>query len=111
MFIEWSKEAIREAEARFGTGAKQWKLVFDTEGCGCAVNGVPTFWIVASPDPQDKQAETNFGEAWIKPQHELYFDDRLRVSFVPEHRSFKLASDGQIYTNRLKLENRAITAN
>lgn len=107
MYIEWSEEAVREAESRFGPGAKRWKLVFDNEGCGCAVNGVPTFWLGAAPDPQDVPVGTNAGEGWIQPQHELYFDERLRVSYLPEHRSFKLSSDGQTYTNRLKLEDRA----
>ena len=27
------------------------KLVFDTEGCGCSVNGVPTLWLVEWQKP------------------------------------------------------------
>ncbi|MFC5531862.1 iron-sulfur cluster biosynthesis family protein [Cohnella yongneupensis] len=109
MYIDWSEGAIREMETRFGQDAKRWKLVFDTEGCGCSVNGVPTFWHVSSPDPDDIQAGSNGVEVWIKPQHELFFDEILRVTYLPEHRSFKLASDGQIYTNRLKLQDRTTT--
>ncbi|MFD0670290.1 iron-sulfur cluster biosynthesis family protein [Cohnella sp. GCM10027633] len=106
MYIEWSAEALREREARFGPDAVRWKLVFDSEDCGCSVSGVPTFWLVTDPEPDDVQAGTNGGEAWVKPQHIVFFDDKLRVAYLPEHRSFKLSSDGQTYTNRLKLQDR-----
>jgi len=106
MFIEWSDGAVREIEARFGPEAKRWKLVFDSEGCGCSLDGVPTFWNVTSPDPEDVQIGSNSGEVWVKPQHMIFFEDRLRVDYLPEHRSFKLASDGQTYTNRLRMEDR-----
>ena len=34
------------------------KLVFDTEGCGCSVNGVPTLWLVSTANADDLSAET-----------------------------------------------------
>lgn len=107
MHIEWSERAIDEVTARFGDDAKPWKLVFDAEGCGCAVDGVPTLWHVASSEPEDVQIGSNVGQMWINPKHLIFFEDRLRIDYLPDHRSFKLASDGQIYTSRLKLENRA----
>lgn len=106
MYIEWSEEALRVRETRFGPGADRWKLVFDSEGCGCSVDGVPTLWLITNPDPGDVQAGTNEGEVWVKPQHLVFFEDKLRVGYLPEHRSFKLSSDGQTYTTRLKLQDR-----
>jgi uncharacterized protein YqkB len=106
MNIHWSEEAIQEVQARFGLETKIWKLVFDSEGCGCSVNGVPTFWAITAPVPNDIQAGSNAFEVWYEQQQEVFFDDQLRVTYIPNTRSFQLASDGQIYSNRLKLEDK-----
>lgn len=103
MFILWSEEAIAEVHARFGLDARLWKLVFDSEDCGCSVNGVPAFWAVDAPEKGELKAQSNAFENWYVPQHAVFFDEQLRVSYNPANRSFQLASDGQIYTNRLKL--------
>jgi uncharacterized protein YqkB len=104
MKISWSKEAIHEVEARFGSDVKLWKLVFDSEGCGCSVDGVPTLWAVNAPLPDDVQADSDAFGVWYEKQHEMYFDEPLRISYLPGNRSFKLASDGQTYTNTFKLQ-------
>jgi uncharacterized protein YqkB len=106
MIMQWTDEAINEIQARFGTDAIVWKLVFDSEGCGCAVNGVATFWAITAPLNGEKQAESNHFEVWYEQRHEVYFDDLMRVTYNADNRAFKLASDGQIYTNRLKLEDK-----
>lgn len=106
MFIQWSEEAISEVHNRFGTASQVWKLVFDSEDCGCSVNGVPTFWAINPPENGELKAGSNAFEVWYVPEHAIYFDEQLRVSYHPNNRSFQLASDGQIYTNRLKLEDR-----
>jgi uncharacterized protein YqkB len=106
MIIQWSEEAIQEVQARFGAEARVWKLVSDSEGCGCSVNGIATFWAIQSPDNGELQAESNFFEVWYEQRHEVYFDDLMRVTYQPERRAFKLASDGQIYSNSLKLEDK-----
>jgi uncharacterized protein YqkB len=106
MIVQWTDEAIREVQARYGTDAKVWKLVSDSEGCGCSVNGVATFWAITAPLNSDIQAESNHFEVWYEQRHEIFFDDLMRVTYNPDIRAFKLASDGQIYTNRLKLEDK-----
>jgi uncharacterized protein YqkB len=106
VFIQWSEEAIKEAKARFGSDPQVWKLVFDTEDCGCSVNGVPTLWAIKAPDIGELKAESNAFEVWYVPQHAVFFDEQLRISYFSNNRSFQLASDGQIYTNRLKLEDK-----
>jgi uncharacterized protein YqkB len=106
MNIQWTEEAVKEVQARFGADATVWKLVSDSEGCGCSVNGVATFWAIEAPFNGEVQAESNFFEVWYEKHHEVFFDDLMRVSYDTDHRAFKLVSDGQIYSNRLKLEDK-----
>lgn len=106
MIILWTEEAIKEVWARFGADGRVWKLVSDSEGCGCSVNGVATFWAVNAPIKGELQAVSNPFEVWYEQQHEVFFDELMRVSYDTGNRAFKLASDGQIYSNRLKLEDK-----
>ncbi|MCC3373221.1 iron-sulfur cluster biosynthesis family protein [Cohnella sp. REN36] len=101
MEVKWSAEAVDALRARFGPEARTWKLVSDAEGCGCAVNGVPALWAVNEPLPDDLRADGGPVELWYEKRHEVFFDDEMRITYDAAKRSFTLASDGQIYTNRL----------
>src|SRR5262245_51597054 len=101
MNIIWSADAVAELQKRFGENANTWKLVYDTEGCGCAVNGVPVLWAVSSPDPDDQAASGNPFTLWYNVHHAVFFDDVLKIGFDPSKQSFSLSSDNQIYTTRL----------
>lgn len=101
MKIEWSDEALNALASKFDPPATVWKLVSDNEGCGCAVNGVPFLWAVDAPAPGDLRADSGPLELWYEPQHAVYFDDKLRISYDGGTRGLKLSSDGQIYTNTL----------
>ncbi|WP_256757446.1 iron-sulfur cluster biosynthesis family protein [Cohnella sp. WQ 127256] len=103
MNIQWSEQAIQEVQAKFGEDTKDLKLVFDSEGCGCSVDGVATIWAISAPLSDDLHAESNHFEIWYEKRHEVFFDDHMRITYQPEHRAFKLASDGQIYSNRFKI--------
>ncbi|QTH45067.1 hypothetical protein J4772_12045 [Cohnella sp. LGH] len=106
MIVEWSEAALAEIAARYGQEARILKLVSDSEGCGCAMNGVAALWVIRKPEKGDLQAESNGVEVWYEKRHEVFFDERMRVSYAPSKRAFKLASDGQIYSNQLRLEDR-----
>lgn len=103
MKIHWSEQALSEIQTRFGADAVTWKLVSDSEGCGCAMNGVATLWAISAPDKDDLQAESNRLAVWYEKRHEVFFDEQMRITYLPEHHAFQLASDGQIYSNRLRL--------
>ncbi|WP_027093399.1 iron-sulfur cluster biosynthesis family protein [Cohnella thermotolerans] len=103
MNVLWSEQALRALRDRFGDEPVGLKLVYDTEGCGCAVNGVPALWAVDGPEPDDKRAEGNFVPLWHEKRHEIFFEERMRITYDENSRSFSLQSDSQIYTNRLAL--------
>lgn len=108
MKMVWSPDAVSELMTRYGADATDWRLVYDTEGCGCAVNGVPALWAVDGPGSGDVLAESGDFRLWHDPRHEVFFDETLRIGFDPERRSFRLSSDGQIYTSRLVLADRRV---
>lgn len=103
MKMIWHPDAVSELKQRYGIDADKWRLVYDTEGCGCAVNGVPALWAVDEPTDRDIEAESSPFRLWHDPNHSVFFDELLRVSYDKDKRSFTLASDGQIYTSRLVL--------
>lgn len=106
MKMIWSPDAEAELRARFGADVPGFRLVYDTEGCGCAVNGVPALWAVDGASPGDVAAEGGSIALWIDEQQRVFFDDALRIEYRPERRSFSLASDNQTYTTRLVVEDR-----
>jgi uncharacterized protein YqkB len=103
MKMIWSDEAVDQLRAKFGADVRSFRLVYDTEGCGCAVNGVPALWAVNEPGHTDIAADSRPFALYHDPRHEIFFDETLRVGFVPERQSFRLSSDSQTYTTRMIL--------
>jgi uncharacterized protein YqkB len=101
MKISWSEEAVRQIRERFGSDAAHLRLVYDTEGCGCAVNGVPALWVVDERAPGDIAVDCEPFGVSIDPKHEVFFEDVLRIDYRSDVRCFRLSSDNQIYTSRL----------
>ncbi|WP_123040688.1 iron-sulfur cluster biosynthesis family protein [Cohnella candidum] len=104
MKIQWSAESVEKLREKFGQDIRGFRLVYDTEGCGCAVNGVPALWASDGPGPDDVAADSEPLTLWHDPKHEVFFDEVLRVAFLPDRQSFRLSSDSQTYTTRLVLE-------
>ncbi|THF74615.1 iron-sulfur cluster biosynthesis family protein [Cohnella fermenti] len=101
MIIEWSAEAVQALQEKFGGSGAALKLVSDSEGCGCSVSGVPALWAVEAPGQGDLQAASEPFPVWYEPRHAIFFDERMRIAYNQDYRTFTLASDSQIYTNRL----------
>jgi uncharacterized protein YqkB len=81
------------------------KLFYDTEGCGCAVNGVPQ--LLMAP-------RIEASEAWPlaveKPvpiiyaiKDAIYFEDYLTLDYKASAHAFILKSNNQIYNANLSL--------
>jgi len=104
--MAWSAEATAELQAQFGADVPGFRLVYDIEGCGCAVNGVPALWAVDGAMPGDVATDSGPLKLWIDSQQRVFFDDALRIHFLPDRRSFSLTSDNQTYTTRLVIEDR-----
>lgn len=108
MKMTWSPEAEAVLRARFGADVPGFRLVYDTEGCGCAVNGVPALWAVDGAMPGDVSADSGPLRLWLNGQQSVFFDDALRLDYRSDRRSFTLASDNQTYTTRLVVEDHRV---
>jgi uncharacterized protein YqkB len=106
MQITFTEQAAAAVGQRLEAGQSGvLRLVYDNEGCGCAVNGVPTLWIESATQPHDFQIEAvgTPAELWMEKKHEIYFEDRMTLDYKAEGRSFVLKSNGQIYNAHMNL--------
>ncbi|WP_274650632.1 iron-sulfur cluster biosynthesis family protein [Paenibacillus humicola] len=82
---------------------KSLKLLYDTEGCGCALNGVPALKLIETPEADDRKGEGSPYPVWYDPKQEVFFEPRLRIDFNEARNAFSLKSDNQIYTVHMRL--------
>jgi uncharacterized protein YqkB len=103
MNIIFSEEAKRQLEKQLPDNAGILKLVYDTEGCGCAVNGIARLQCVTEREPDDLAAGGNFREVLYAARQEVFFEDELIIDYVPAAKSFLLKSKQQIYNPRMQV--------
>lgn len=59
MIIQLSPEADLKLKEMLGSRPGAVRLIYDTEGCGCAVNGVPGLQVVDGAADGDTVIQTN----------------------------------------------------
>ncbi|MDD9267772.1 iron-sulfur cluster biosynthesis family protein [Paenibacillus sp. GCM10023248] len=103
MNIEFTDAAVQRLTPYIGQNEALLKLAFDTEGCGCSVNGVPTLWLVSQKEKHDLSAKTNALSLLYKEQDEIYFEANMRIDFSETDKSYILKSNNQIYNAGMSL--------
>jgi uncharacterized protein YqkB len=81
------------------------KLVYDNEGCGCAVNGVPQLMMAPQTEEWGNWASaegTSIPIIYAK-KDAIYFEERLAIDYNPSTHAFMLKSNNQIYNANLSL--------
>ncbi|MGZ9584127.1 iron-sulfur cluster biosynthesis family protein [Paenibacillus marinisediminis] len=77
------------------------RLSYDTDGCGCAVNGVPSIWIIDQPSPFDEQVSSNAPfPVVIDHHHAIFFEEQLFLDAMGAG-IFRLSSKQQIYSTHV----------
>ncbi|MUK87204.1 iron-sulfur cluster biosynthesis family protein [Ornithinibacillus sp. L9] len=66
-------------------------LWYDTEGCGCGVNGVPTFRIINDSLSTYKRISSNLLPVFVPEQHAVFFGKYMKLDFSAE--TFRLVSN------------------
>ena len=82
-------------------------LIYDTEGCGCAVNGVPTLkWL--SRTTEDASTYLQLCEqpypVFVTTQDAVFFEEAMKLTFDSNTFCFKLVGTGQIYHHCLTVK-------
>lgn len=103
MHFTFTPSAAERLAQPLADGSRILKLLYDTEGCGCVMNGVPTLMLVREPDPNDKLGEGTPYSVWYEPNYEVFFEQELKIDFNAARNAFMLKSDSQIYTPNLRL--------
>ncbi|MBS2770146.1 iron-sulfur cluster biosynthesis family protein [Anoxybacillus rupiensis] len=103
MNILWTDEAIAALAPIVAKTGRRLKLKYDTDGCGCAVNGVPTLWLVDRADKDDIVVETNFVPVLLEKSRLVFYDETMTIDVVKGSGCFQLKSPNQILNPRMSL--------
>lgn len=80
-------------------------LFYDTEDCGCAVNGIPLLNVELETAKEDLvQIHTNAFGLYMFQKDMIFFDDYMKIHF--ENNRLRLSSDSQIFTPNLVVKRR-----
>ncbi|CAM2788120.1 iron-sulfur cluster biosynthesis family protein [Paenibacillus sediminis] len=103
MKIMLSNQAEDTIKQRLGQQPGVVRLVYDTEGCGCAVSGVPGLWITDKNEPNDMKMDSSAIPFWMDRRQAVFFDEDLQLDIQSGPQSFRLHSDSQFYGLNIKL--------
>ncbi|AEV19926.1 iron-sulfur cluster biosynthesis family protein [Geobacillus sp. G4] len=95
LYITFTDAAKRALASIVAESGRQLKLMFDTDGCGCLVDGVPALWLVDKADEDDVVVETNFAPVLVERSRLIFFDETMTIDVKPGTTVFQLKSPGQ----------------
>ncbi|MBB5326290.1 uncharacterized protein YqkB [Anoxybacillus tepidamans] len=103
MNITFTERAMQQLRPILANTKKQLKLKYDTDGCGCAVSGVPTLWLIDQADEDDVVVETNYVPVLLEKSRLVFYDDKMVIDAVEGAGCFQLKSPNQILNPRMSL--------
>lgn len=104
MIIELTADAERKLKEKIGGSPSRVRLVYDTEGCGCAVNGIPGLQIIDELDHDDIDLSSGGSVSFvINERQAVFFEDSLKLDVHPGLSSFRLDSSNQTYGTNIQL--------
>ncbi|MDQ0219073.1 iron-sulfur cluster biosynthesis family protein [Peribacillus cavernae] len=101
MNIEWTESAIKKVSEKIGEKKGHITLKYDTDGCGCAVNGVTALWFADEYEKDAEKIDTNYLPVYMEKSKQIFMDDRMKIDFLPEVNSFQLRSANGILNPRM----------
>lgn len=82
------------------------KLKYDTEDCGCVMNGVIALWFVNELGNDDREVKTNKGNIFVEKSKEVFYDEELIIDFLESASSFQLKNKSQYLNPRMNFFNK-----
>jgi uncharacterized protein YqkB len=79
------------------------KLKYDTDDCGCAVNGVVALWFIPELETDDIAIETNDRTVYAEKSKMVFFDEQMKIDFSQASNCFQLKSPQQILNGHMSL--------
>ncbi|MGM1044934.1 Uncharacterized protein YqkB [Paenibacillus uliginis N3/975] len=104
MMIQLTPDAEKKLKERIGNQPGRVRLIYDTEGCGCAVNGIPGLRIINEPDSEDVTVSAGDSVAFvINRRQEVFFEDAMTLDVFSGLSTFRLDSNNQTYGTNIQL--------
>ncbi|MCR8842859.1 iron-sulfur cluster biosynthesis family protein [Paenibacillus sp. SC116] len=110
MDLQFTEPALQAIKNRGVDEHAVIKLAYDTEGCGCAVNGVPALWIMKEEDVSSSDELISSNAPYriiIHRQHAVFYEDYLTLDLTAD-KSFRLFGRGQTYSNHVRCEDKRL---
>lgn len=86
-------------------GGKYLKLYYDTEGCGCGVDGIPLLWITSEVSADDMEIQTNAMPVLVEKSQALFYAEKLTIDTAGVNH-YRLSSPGEILNGRMNAVSR-----
>ena len=106
MYIEWTDQALTKITEKINSASGYLLLKYDTDGCGCVVDGVTALWLVQELDDDFVKVETNSLPIYVEKSKMYFLDDSMKIKFEPTANCFMLISPNQILNPRLSFYNK-----
>ncbi|MEK3735437.1 MULTISPECIES: iron-sulfur cluster biosynthesis family protein [Paenibacillus] len=104
MKLQLTPLAERRLKEKIGTAAGGVRLVYDTDGCGCAVNGVPALQIIHKASEDDIAMETDSPiPFYMNSRQAVFFEEQMRLEGNENTYSFQLDSSSQNYGTNIRI--------
>lgn len=101
MYIEWTDQALTKITEKMN-GAKGFLVLkYDTDGCGCAIDGVTALWLVRELEGDFKLVGTNNLPIYVEKSNMHFLDEVMKIKFMPTANCFMLVSPNQTLNPRL----------
>jgi len=101
--IQVTETAKKHIESLAGSESAIIRLAYDSEGCGCGVNGLPALWIVSANEADDVEIQSNHLHFIIHRLQAVFFEEHLYLDSEKNYPSFRLTGDGQLYGQNIRL--------
>ncbi|MEC0133502.1 MULTISPECIES: iron-sulfur cluster biosynthesis family protein [Paenibacillus] len=102
MHIELNALTVDKLKENLGERPGDFKLFFDTEGCGC--NGVIVIQIISEPYATDIEVQKEPFIFFVDRQQESLFDEQMRLEADANYPTFKLSSDASLLGNNIRVK-------
>jgi uncharacterized protein YqkB len=86
------------------------QLKYDTDGCGCVVNGVAMLVVSQNPVEDYLKVETNYHSIYLPKEAIVYWDEDMTIDYLEKYNCFQLKSKIQMINPRMSLINECCTA-
>jgi uncharacterized protein YqkB len=101
MQLQISEAAVERLKPHMGNQLDHaFHLIYDTEGCGCAVNGVPTLkWLPNNHDIHKKYISISEFPIPVRitENDAVFFEEKMYLDFTSSNLCYRLSGPGQIY--------------